>query len=119
MQRPNVPYGTHPYPGKESWCDGDVSCMRNSWDHKFGDVSEDYPVIVTEIGWKPDGSGKEWDDSTERFGEPFIDYLNEKGIGYSIMSFTTGYFMKLLETLEPDYTPSPAGQFIKDDLAQG
>lgn len=119
VQRPNVAYGTHPYPGKVSFCHGDVSCMRSSWDGKFGDASEVYPVIVTEVGWEPDGSGREWDDSTAEFGVPFFAYLNEKGVGYSIMSFTTGYFMHLLETLEPDYIPSPAGQFIKDDLAKG
>ncbi|MBN1275591.1 cellulase family glycosylhydrolase [Candidatus Woesearchaeota archaeon] len=117
VDRPNIAYGTHPYPGKVAYCNGDVTCMRNSWDYKYGDVSEHYPVIVTEVGWIPDGSGREWDDSTERFGEPFFDYLNEKGIGYSIMSFTTGYFMEILETLEPDYIPGPEGQFVKDDLA--
>lgn len=112
----NIAYAIHPYPGKQ-FCNYNVECMRSTWDRKFGEMSEQYPVIATEVGWTPDGSGREWDSSTEGFGVHLIDYFNEKGVGYSILGFTNGYCCNLLETLEPDYTPSEMGILIKEDLA--
>jgi hypothetical protein len=114
VARPNVAYGTHPYPGKFNL--GDRNAMRNAWDYGFGDVSEIYPVIVTEVGWTPDGSGREWDASNEEFGTYFMQYLREKDIGYSILGFTNGFCCNLLSTLDPDYTPSAMGTLIKADL---
>jgi endoglucanase len=122
VRRDNLAYGTHPYPGKVAYCNYEVNCMRAGWQYKFGDASEVYPVMVTEVGWTPEppdspDSGREWDAGYEEFGVPFLQYLRDMGIGYSILGFTNGFCCNLLETLDPDYIPSPMGEMILEDLS--
>ncbi|MBN2498286.1 MAG: hypothetical protein JXR96_27085 [Deltaproteobacteria bacterium] len=36
----------------------------------------------------------------------------------AILAFTNGFCCNLLETLDPDYVPSPLGEMIREDLAR-
>jgi hypothetical protein len=53
----------------------------------------------------------------EEFGTPFLQYLRDMAIGYSLLGFTNGFCCNLLDSLEPDYDPSPMGQQMLEDLA--
>jgi endoglucanase len=122
VRKENIAYGTHPYPGKIRYCNWEETCMRDGWDAKFGDASLVYPVMVTEVGWFPEppdspDSGREWDAPYEAFGVPFLQYLRDRNIGYSILGFTNGFCCNLLQSLDPDYIPSPVGEMILDDMA--
>ena len=71
----NIAFATHIYPAHG----------KLSWDRWFGDVSEKYPVLMTEWGWMDqDTTGKQpyLVGSQETYGQPLIDYLGERGIGW-------------------------------------
>ena len=71
----NIAYAAHIYPAHS----------RYSWDRWFGDVAEKYPVMVTEWGWMesdPSGEQAYLVGSQKTFGEPFMEYLDQHGIGW-------------------------------------
>lgn len=71
----NIAYAAHIYPAHS----------RYSWDRWFGDVAEKHPVVVTEWGWmETDPSGKQTYlvGSQKSYGEPFMEYLDQRGIGW-------------------------------------
>ncbi len=71
----NVAYTAHIYPGHASL----------AWDRWFGDVSRQYPVLVTEWGFMDENRGDgpaHLAGSQETYGEPFLAYLDAHGIGW-------------------------------------
>ena len=46
VERENIVYATHPYPGTE-W--------NRSWDEAFGKIKNQYPVFATEFGFEMEG----------------------------------------------------------------
>jgi hypothetical protein len=87
------------------------------WDTWFGEVSQTYPVIITEWGYmdenRQDGpvylSGNQVD-----FGEPFLAYLNDHGIGWIACWYDD-------EWLPPIFNPGWAtttnyGSFVLEQL---
>jgi hypothetical protein len=71
----NIAYASHIYPSHSSY----------SYDHWFGDVAKEYPVLITEWGFMDENrdegpsylSGNE-----ETYGKPFLDYLEVRDIGW-------------------------------------
>lgn len=70
----NIAYAAHIYPSKQNW------------DYYFGDISQKYPVVVTEWGFTDDkvSSAKQnyLIGSINSFGEPFLKYLEQRNIGW-------------------------------------
>jgi endoglucanase len=71
----NIAYAAHIYP----------SHSPLYWDEWFGEVSKTYPVLVTEWGWletSPDHDTDYLVGSATSYGEPFLNYLDEREIGW-------------------------------------
>lgn len=71
----NIAYAAHIYPAHS----------RYSWDRWFGDIAEKYPVVVTEWGWMatdPSGEQSYLVGSQKAYGEPFVGYLDPRGISW-------------------------------------
>jgi len=71
----NIAYAAHIYPAHSN----------TSWDAWFGEVSQQYPVLVTEWGWMADSTDSETAylvGSETSYGRPFLDYLKEHQIGW-------------------------------------
>lgn len=75
IQDDNIAYASHIYPAHN----------RYGWDRWFGDVSEEYPVVMTEWGWMesdPSGEQEYLVGSKKTYGEPLMEYLDQHGIGW-------------------------------------
>jgi hypothetical protein len=71
----NIAYAAHIYPGHG----------RLSWDYWFGDVAEQYPVLMTEWGWvevTQNGKQPYLVGTRKSYGEPLMDYMDEHSIGW-------------------------------------
>jgi hypothetical protein len=70
LEDDNLAYAAHIYPMHSSY----------NWPHWFGEVAAQYPVLITEWGYLDaqtiDGPAY-LAGSQERYGEPFLDYLDE------------------------------------------
>jgi aryl-phospho-beta-D-glucosidase BglC (GH1 family) len=72
----NIAYASHIYP----------SHSQSQWPSYFGDVSEKYPVLITEWGFIDEQRNSTKQNyligDENSFGKPFIEYLNQKNIGW-------------------------------------
>lgn len=71
----NVAYTSHIYPGHSS----------PMWDTWFGDVSKEFPVLLTEWGFMDENredAPSYLVGSVASYGEPLMQYLDERGIGW-------------------------------------
>jgi len=109
IERPNIAYEVHPFPGQSRWC---------PWDKCLGKVSEVYPVIV-EYGF----DNETWVDEflqessfvgPERYRDAVMEYVNERGLCWTTWVFSHDWTPRML--LDTDFTPSEFGQFVKDQL---
>jgi hypothetical protein len=71
----NLVYTSHIYPAH----------AKSRWGHWFGEVAQQYPVLITEWGFV-DAQEVQGPDylvgSVETYGEPFLTYLDEQNIGW-------------------------------------
>ena len=129
VRRENIGYVCHPYPMKrpEPW--------EEKWEADFGYVSNQYPVICTEIGFcLEDEPGAHIPViSTDVYGEHITRYLEQKGISFTVwcgahhpVSGTEGHFlygMVLRPPLGPhahyglELYPEHPGPFLQSLLA--
>lgn len=103
----NLAYASHIYPAHSKY----------SWDKWFGNVAEQYPVIMTEWGWmEADPSGKQTYlvGSQKAYGEPFIEYLEQHGIGWVACWYDDEWNPALFEPGLEHFTPM--GQFVHQML---
>lgn len=111
INRPNVGYVSHPYPMKspEPW--------EPNWDKYFGFVASTYPVVCTEIGFcLADEPGAHIPViSTEAYGQHISDYLDSKGISYTVWCFDTRWAPMLIS--DWNYTPTTQGKVFKAILS--
>jgi hypothetical protein len=104
----NVAYAVHIYPGHSSY----------HWERWFGNVSEEYPVVMTEWGWMeddPSGDQPYLVGSQKSFGEPLMAYLDEKGIGWVACWYDDEWNPTMFE--KDSDLPTPFGQFVLDRLS--
>jgi endoglucanase len=101
----NLAYAIHPYP---VW-------TEPTWDTAFGKASERYAVIATELGYQ---------DANERnivkirgvpYRQALIDYLEARGIGWTVWSFTANWPGVLLKD-NATFEPSEPGAYYRDLL---
>lgn len=104
----NIVYAAHIYPAHS----------RYSWDRWFGDVAEKYPVVVTEWGWMesdPSGEQSYLVGNSNSYGEPFIDYLDQRGIGWVACWYDDEWKPAMFEADFEELTPF--GEFVLRRLA--
>lgn len=79
----NIAYTSHIYP------------VKKDWDYNFGDISKKYPVIITEWGFMDENRYRTAQQylvgDVNSFGEPFLEYLKEKGIGWVACWYDDGW----------------------------
>lgn len=110
IERLNIAYAAHPYPGVDYWM---------PWDDAFGLVSERYPVIFTELGY--DNSQPENHVLREssyhgegRYRDAIIAYADEHNIGWLVWNFSHKWNPMMLT--DRNYTPSEMGIYFKYQL---
>lgn len=105
----NIAYAAHIYPAHGKY----------SWDRWFGDVAEQYPVVMTEWGWmESDPSGKQpyLVGSQENYGEPFLAYLDQRGIGWVACWYDDEWKPAMFE--KGFELSTPFGQFVLKTLSK-
>lgn len=110
IDRPNIAYVSHPYPMKRS------EPWEEQWEQDFGFVADTYPVICTEIGFcLEDEPGAHIPViSTEAYGTHITEYLEKKGISFTVWCFDPHWGPMLIK--DWDFTPTTQGRFFKDYL---
>lgn len=104
IDRPNVAYVTHPYPGK---C---KPPREPQWEETFGFVTDKYPVIATEIGFMESGEDKNLLETGE-YSTRIVNYFNKKGISWVVWVFDPDWIPQLIDNW--DYRPTIQGEFFK------
>jgi hypothetical protein len=107
---PGVAYVSHPYPQKRQ------KPWEEQWENDWGFVSEQYPVILTEIGFcGPDARGAHIPViSDPSYVEIINNYSKKKGISYVVWVFDPNWSPMLIE--DWTFKPTEAGQVWKDAL---
>jgi endoglucanase len=107
-----VGYVTHPYPMKvpEPW--------RESWERDFGHVADRYPVFATEFGFMvaSDPGAHIPVIGDEHYGRAIIDFLEERGISWTVWCFDPDWPPQLIADWR--YTPTRQGAFFRGALQQ-
>lgn len=108
VQRDNIVYEVHPYPGQLKWF--------GSWEDNFGYLSSRYPIFAGEWGFEP--GNPEWDGgvngTVENYGKPLRDYLNSKGMSWTAWIWSASWGPAMLRDWQ--YQPTAFGQFVKNAL---
>ena len=107
IRRGGIAYVAHPYPMKreQPW--------EEQWEQDFGYLTDEYPVICTEIGYcLEDEKGAHVPvKSTDVYGEHITQYFEQKGISFTIWCFDPDWAPMLFS--DWDYTPTTQGRFFK------
>ncbi len=111
VNRVNVIYAVHPYPGAIAYMDSTVT----DWDMVFGTVSQNYPIFATEIGFLLDNpneapyyEGLFVGDGLYR--DALKAYLIDKRISWTAWCYSPYTWPKLLN--DKNYSMTEAGRFI-------
>ena len=108
----NIVYAVHPYPG---------SNYNHSWDIAFGTLSEKYPLIATEVGFRlGEGSAAYYlntyqPQKKESYTDALLPYLKKHNISWTAWNFSKYWDPPLLQD-ETDFTPNTAGRYFKNGL---
>lgn len=102
-----IGYVSHPYPQKREkpWLE--------SWVKDWGFVKDNYPLILTEIGFcGPEDPGAHIPViSDESYGEAITQYCDENNVSYVAWVFDLKWAPRLY--VDEAYTPSRHGRFFK------
>jgi endoglucanase len=113
----NIGYTVHPYSNKEQ------QPWEPKWEVAFGYVADKYPVIATEFGgfaWPLPAAGAEQPAApagrggrggASNYGPSIINYLEGKGISWTVWCFDPNWGPQLLS--DWNYTLNASGQFAK------
>jgi aryl-phospho-beta-D-glucosidase BglC (GH1 family) len=104
----NIAYASHIYPAHS----------RYSWALWFGNVSKLHPVVMTEWGWlesDPSGEQPYLVGSQKAYGEPLMEYLDQRGIGWVACWYDEEWKPAMFE--KGIEQPTPFGQFVLQRLS--
>ncbi len=110
IDREGIAYVSHPYPQKRE------KPWEAKWTKDWGFVAENYPVLLTEIGFcGPDDPGAHIPViSNESYGDALTSYCQEKGISYVVWVFDPDWSPMLFS--DWDYTPTRQGKYFKEAM---
>lgn len=94
IEREDVAYSVHVY-NTTNWL--------YTWDDAFGQVSQYFAILIGEVGFE-----EEDDEST--FADPFLDYLDQKEIGWLAWNFGPEWTPKLFS--DWNFNPTYAGTYF-------
>jgi aryl-phospho-beta-D-glucosidase BglC (GH1 family) len=107
IEAEGVGYVSHPYPQKVE------APWEEKWEQDFGFVADEFPVFVTEFGFKPaDQPGAHMPViGDEEYGTAITDYFAKNGISWAAWCFDPDWGPQLIS--DWDYTPTMSGAFFK------
>lgn len=110
IERPGVAYVAHPYPMKRS------QPWEEQWEKDFGYVADTYPVVCTEIGFcLEDEPGAHIPViSTPEYGTHITNYLDSKGISFTVWCFDPDWAPMLIK--DWSFAPTTQGEYFKEYL---
>ena len=110
IQRSNVAYALHLYPN-----------TSDDWDTTFGNLAEQYPIILSDTSFGIDISGDQsWlNESNYHGGQPyrtaFIEYTENKEISWVATVFSSQWVPQLV--MNRQFNPTEVGRFFHDQLS--
>jgi endoglucanase len=111
IERANIAYVSHPYPGKAKASNGPI---EQQWDAAFGFATKKYPLIATEIGYMsadaPGAHSPAIDDGS--YGKRITDYLAKTGASWTAWCFDPDWPPQLIS--DWNFTPTVAGALFRD-----
>ncbi|MCF7972916.1 MAG: glycoside hydrolase family 5 protein [Phycisphaerae bacterium] len=107
IQAPGIVYVSHPYPEKRR------APWESQWEKDWGFVADQYPVILTEIGFAlPEERGAHVPvRGDETYGNALVEYAAGKGISWVAWCFDPAWAPAMFT--DWDYTPTRQGAFFK------
>ena len=117
IARQGIAYTSHPYPQKASQ---DLRSNKDLnfalWQEYWGFAANDYPVIVTELGWvQADGYGAHIPVKNDgSYGPQIIEFMESKGISWVVWVFDPHWSPTMISDWQ--YTPTEQGQFFKQQM---
>ncbi len=108
----DIGYVSHPYPQKRE------KPWEDKWTEDWGFVKENYPLILTEIGF----AGEEERGahipvtSDESYGEAITAYADDRGISYIVWIFDARWSPRLFSDWQ--YTPTRQGTLFKAKMTE-
>lgn len=111
IQAEGIGYVSHPYPQKRE------KPWEDKWTADWGFVKENYPVILTEIGFSDaDAVGAHVPViSDESYGEAITAYCDDRDISYVVWVFDAEWSPRLIS--DWNYTPYGHGNFFKKKIS--
>lgn len=113
VDRQGIAYAAHPYPQKAKPETKDKQSVFAAWTSAWGFVADDYPMILTEIGWvREDGYGAHIpviDDGA--YGPMIAEYMKARGLSWTAWIFDPDWSPVLIEDWH--FTPSEQGEFFR------
>ncbi|HPU00998.1 MAG TPA: glycoside hydrolase family 5 protein [Bacillota bacterium] len=103
----NIVYAAHIYPAHD----------QKLWGEYFGAISEEYPVLITEWGFLDENEAVEPSylvGDEESYGKPFLDYLEERNIGWVACWYDDVWTPPMLKDKGKSYTKY--GRFVLSNL---
>ena len=110
VEAEGIAYVSHPYPQKRE------KPWEEKWTADWGFVKENYPVILTEMGYcGPNDPGAHVPViSDESYGIAITDYCDQRNISYVVWVFDSRWSPRLY--IDDKFTPSHNGEFFKQKL---
>lgn len=106
IDKDNIVYASHIYP------------IHNNWAYYFGDAAEKYPVLITEWGYMDENRSTTNQHyligNEQTYGQPFLNYLDEKGIGWVACWFDNSWEPQIFQKDFKSYTNY--GAFVMEAL---
>lgn len=109
VSEPNLAYAAHIYPAHAA----------SGWDRWFGQVADRYPVISTEWGYVNSDlkdAPSYLVGTRESYGEPFLAYLDGKGIGWVACWYDDDWLPPMFEAGQKQ--PTSYGEFVLEKLRE-
>ena len=105
IDRPNVAYTAHPYPGK---------CQpprEPHWEEHFGFLADRYPIIASEMSFYVRGEFEYMNDNDGSYRKSILKYLDKKNISWCAWVFDPDWAAPLVKSY--DYEPTATGLFFR------
>lgn len=105
-----IAYVSHPYPQKRK------APWEQKWTEDWGFVKENYPIVLTEIGYcTPDDPGAHVPVISDHgYGKAITAYSDQNNISYIVWVFDDRWSPRLY--VDDKFTPSYQGTFWKEKL---